>query len=161
MNVSDDTTYTFKPFTTKVEKLMRSISDKIATRTAVPTAQEIGFVNTVSEPVYRMLSIGNAVKGCGQADALIGKYRDVIAADYAYTFLDRYFRVGMAALEKDFGLNTEQKAKAREVRDRVQGYLHSSRRRSRPTTARWPASTPLPPTSSSSSGNCAPACRST
>jgi conjugative transfer pilus assembly protein TraH len=31
----------------------------------------------------------------------------------------------MAALEKDFGLNTEQKAKAREMRDRVQGYLHA------------------------------------
>jgi conjugative transfer pilus assembly protein TraH len=112
MNVRDDTTST-SPFTTKVEEIMTSISDKIANRTAVPTAQEIGFVNTVSEPVYRMLAIGNAVKGSGQADALIRKYREVIATDYAYNFLDQYFRVGMAALEKDFGLNTEQKGKAR------------------------------------------------
>jgi conjugative transfer pilus assembly protein TraH len=125
MNVRDDTTSTFKPFTTKVEEIMTSISDKIANRTGVPTAQEIGFVNTVSEPVYRMLAIGNAVKGSGQADALIRKYREVIATDYAYNFLEQYLRVGMAALEKDFGLNTEQKAKAREMRDRVQGYLHT------------------------------------
>ncbi len=125
MNVHDDTTSTFKPFTTKVEEIMTSISDKIANRTGVPTAQEIGFVNTVSEPVYRMLAIGNAVKGSGQADALIRKYREVIATDYAYNFLEQYLRVGMAALEKDFGLNTEQKAKAREMRDRVQGYLHT------------------------------------
>jgi conjugative transfer pilus assembly protein TraH len=125
INVRDDTTSTFKPFTTKVEEIMTSISDKIANRTGVPTTQEIGFVNTVSEPVYRMLAIGNAVKGSGQADALIRKYREVIATDYAYNFLDQYLRVGMAALEKDFGLNSEQKAKAREMRDRVQGYLHS------------------------------------
>ena len=125
MNVHDDTTSTFKPFTTKVEEIMTSISDKIANRTGVPTAQEIGFVNTVSEPVYRMLAIGNAVKGSGQAAALIRKYREVIATDYAYNFLEQYLRVGMAALEKDFGLNTEQKAKAREMRDRVQGYLHT------------------------------------
>jgi conjugative transfer pilus assembly protein TraH len=125
MNVRDDTTSTFKPFTTKVEEIMTSISDKIANRSGTPTAQEIGFVNTVSEPVYRMLAIGNAVKGSGQADALIRKYREVIATDYAYNFLEQYLRVGMAALEKDFGLNTEQKAKAREMRDRVQGYLHA------------------------------------
>ena len=125
MNVSDDTTSTFQPFTTKVEQIMTSISDKIANRTGVPTAQEIGFVNTVSEPVYRMLAIGNAVKGSGQADALIQKYREVIATDYAYNFLEQYFRVGMAALEKDFNLNTAQKATAHEMRDRVQGYLHA------------------------------------
>ena len=91
MNVSDDATSTFKPFTTKVEEIMTSISDKIANRTGVPTPQEIGFVNTVSEPVYRMLAIGNAVKGSGQADALIQKYREVIATDYAYNFLEQYF----------------------------------------------------------------------
>jgi len=125
MSVRDDTSSTFKPFTTKVEEIMTAISDKIANRSGAPTPQEIGFVNTVSEPVYRMLAIGNAVKGSGQATALIGKYRSVIATDYAYQFLERYLRVGMAALEKDFRLNTEQKGKARELRDRAQGYLHT------------------------------------
>lgn len=125
MSVHDDTTSTFKPFTTKVEEIMTSIATKIADRTGVPTPQEIGFVNTVSEPVYRMLAIGNAVKGSGQADALIRKYREVIATDYAYNFLEQYLRVGMAALEKDFGLNTDQKSKARELRDRARGYLHT------------------------------------
>src|SRR5260370_3993440 len=61
MNVRDDTTSTFKPFTTKVEEIMTSISDTIANRTDVPTSQEIGFVNTLREPGYRRLAIGTAV----------------------------------------------------------------------------------------------------
>jgi len=160
MNVRDDTTSTFKPFTTKVEAVMTSISDKIASRTGVPTAQEIGFVNTVSEPVYRMLSIGNAVKGSGQADTLIKKYRDVIATDYAYQFLERYFRVGMAALEKDFRLNTEQKLKARELRDRIQGHLHTLALEKQAHYAKLAGFHATPPSSSSSTASNAPACRS-
>jgi conjugative transfer pilus assembly protein TraH len=69
---------------------MRSIADKIATRTAIPNnSAEVGFVNQTTEPVYRMLSIGATIPGSGLADSLIGQYRDVIAADYAYVFLER------------------------------------------------------------------------
>jgi len=45
-----------------------------------------------------MLSIGNAIKGSGQAEILIAKYRDVIAVDYTYTFLDRELRQGLDAI---------------------------------------------------------------
>src|SRR5437867_6191933 len=72
--VTQNTSYVLKPFTTKAEEIMRNISDKIATRSSAPTPSEIGFVNITSEPVYRMLSIGNAIKGSGLAETLIIKY---------------------------------------------------------------------------------------
>jgi conjugative transfer pilus assembly protein TraH len=116
-------TYTFEPFTTKVEKLMRSLSDKIATRSGAPTPQEIGFVNSVNEPVYRMLSIGNAVKGSGQAEILIAKYRDVIAVDYTYTFLDRELRKGLDAILTQWKLSLPQQEQAKALRERIAALL--------------------------------------
>jgi conjugative transfer pilus assembly protein TraH len=115
--------YTFEPFTTKVEKLMRSLSDKIATRSNAPTPQEIGFVNSVNEPVYRMLSIGNAVKGSGQADILITRYRDVIAVDYTYTFLDRELRQGLDAILTQWKLSLPQQEQAKALRERIAALL--------------------------------------
>ena len=46
----------------RVETMMRSIADKIATRTAIPNnSAEVGFVNQTTEPVYKMLSIGATI----------------------------------------------------------------------------------------------------
>jgi conjugative transfer pilus assembly protein TraH len=118
------TDYRHTPFTAKVEALMRSIAEKIATRTAIPNnSAEVGFVNQTTEPVYRMLSIGATIPGSGLADSLIAQYREVIAADYAHVFLDRNLRVGLAALDKDFTLQQNQRDMAREVRQRGQTML--------------------------------------
>ena len=122
-SVTQNTSYVLKPFTTKAEEIMRSISDKIATRSSAPTPSEIGFVNITSEPVYRMLSIGNAIKGSGLAETLIIKYRDVVAVDYAYNFLEQSLKTGLDALTKDFKLDTRQTDTAKELRDRARGYL--------------------------------------
>ena len=70
-----------------------------------------------------MLSIGNAIKGSGLAETLIIKYRDVVAVDYAYNFLERSLKIGLDALAKDFKLDTRQTDTAKELRDRVRGYL--------------------------------------
>jgi conjugative transfer pilus assembly protein TraH len=70
-----------------------------------------------------MLAVGNTIPGSGLADTLIAQYRDVIAVDYAYVFLERNFRVGMQALSTDYQLNREQKETARELRGRVLTYL--------------------------------------
>ena len=80
-------------------------------------------MNITSEPVYRMLSIGNAIKGSGLAETLIIKYRDVVAVDYAYNFLERSLKIGLDALAKDFKLDTRQTDTAKELRDRARGYL--------------------------------------
>jgi hypothetical protein len=112
------------PFTAKVETMMRSIADKIATRTAIPNnSAEVGFVNQTTEPVYKMLSIGTTIPGSGLSDSLIGQYRDVIAADYAYVFLERNLRVGMAALDKDYTLQQTQRDLANQIRQRAQAML--------------------------------------
>ncbi len=122
--VSLNTAYTHTPFTARVETKMRSIADKIATRTAIPNnSPEVGFVNQTTEPVYKMLSIGATIPGSGLSDALIGQYRDVIAADYAYVFLERNLRLGMAALDKDYTLQQTQREQANHVRQRGQAML--------------------------------------
>jgi conjugative transfer pilus assembly protein TraH len=122
--VTLDTSYTHVPFTARVETMMRSIADRIATRTPIPNnSPEVGFVNQTTEPVYRMLSIGSTIPGSGLADSLIGQYRDVIAADYAYVFLERNLRVGLTALEKDYTLQQGQRELANQVRLRVQATL--------------------------------------
>jgi conjugative transfer pilus assembly protein TraH len=122
--VTLNTSYTHTPFTAKVETLMRSIADKIATRTAIPNnSAEVGFVNQTTEPIYKMLSIGATIPGSGLSDNLISQYRDVIAADYAYVFLERNLRLGMAALDKDFTLQQTQREQANHVRQRAQAML--------------------------------------
>ena len=122
--VTLNTGYTHTPFTAKVEVLMRSIADKIATRTAIPNnSSEVGFVNQTTEPVYKMLSIGTSIPGSGLADSLIAQYRDVIAADYAYVFLERNLRLGMAALDKNYTLQQTQRDQANQIRQRAQAML--------------------------------------
>ena len=122
--VTLNTAYAHTPFTARVETMMRSIADKIATRTAIPNnSAEVGFVNQTTEPVYKMLSIGATIPGSGLSDSLIGQYRDVIAADYAYVFLERNLRVGMAALDKDYTLQQSQRDLANHVRQRAQTML--------------------------------------
>lgn len=122
--VTLDAAYKHTPFTARVETLMRSIADKIATRAAIPNnSPEVGFVNQTTEPVYKMLSIGATIPGSGLSDSLIGQYRDVIAADYAYVFLERNLRVGMGALDKDYTLQQAQRELANHVRQRAQSML--------------------------------------
>jgi conjugative transfer pilus assembly protein TraH len=122
--VTLNTAYTHTPFTARVETMMRSIADKIATRAAIPNnSAEVGFVNQTTEPVYKMLSIGATIPGSGLSDNLIGQYRDVIAADYAYVFLERNLRVGMAALDKDYTLQQSQRELANQVRQRAQAMV--------------------------------------
>lgn len=107
--VTVDNTYTHVPFTKYVEDLMRSISDKIETRTPIPNnSAEVGFVNSTSEPVWRMLSIGKTIPGSGLAESLIQQYKEVIAADYAHQFLERNLRLGLAAMGRTWNLNAEQ-----------------------------------------------------
>ena len=60
----------------------------------------IGFINNTTEPVYKMLAVANAVPGSNTAETLIETYKDVIALDYAETFLNRAIRQAMSALSQ-------------------------------------------------------------
>ena len=61
---------------------------------------DIGFINNTTEPVYKMLAVANAVPGSNTAETLIETYKDVIALDYAETFLNRVIRQAMTALSQ-------------------------------------------------------------
>jgi conjugative transfer pilus assembly protein TraH len=112
------------PFPKLVENLMRSISDKIASRTPIPNdSPEVGFVNRTSEPVWRMMSVGNTLPGSMLAETLIMEYREIIAADYAYTFLNQNLRVALNAIDKVWNLNKAQQDAVQDVRLRAQGIL--------------------------------------
>jgi conjugative transfer pilus assembly protein TraH len=93
------TTVSVKPFTQLVTERLRRMSDNIVTRSP-QTAADIGFINNTSEPVYRMLAVANAVPGSGTAETLIETYKDVIALDYAETFLSRSLTQAMGALSQ-------------------------------------------------------------
>jgi conjugative transfer pilus assembly protein TraH len=93
------TTVSAKPYTRMVSERLRRMSDNIATRTP-QTAADIGFINNTTEPVYKMLAVANAVPGSNTAETLIETYKDVIALDYAETFLNRVIRQAMTALSQ-------------------------------------------------------------
>jgi conjugative transfer pilus assembly protein TraH len=113
-----------EPLTKKVEGIMRTIADHIRDRTAIPNSSvAVGFVNSTSLPVWRMLSVGSTIPGSRLAETLIENYKEVIAADYAVAFLSQFATVGLAALQKRFHLDQDQQAVARELRDDTQRFL--------------------------------------
>jgi len=91
------TTVSVKPFSRLVSERLLRISDNIASRTP-QTSADIGFINTTTEPVYKMLAVANAVPGSSTAETLIETYKDIIALDYADTFLKRAIRQAQTAL---------------------------------------------------------------
>lgn len=121
--VNDNMNAVFTSFPAKVQQRMQSIADGIRARAAPPSQAEIGFVNMVSEPVYKMLSVGTAVRGSGLAEELIAQYADLIAVDYAYNFLERYVRLGLNALASDYHLDTQQQNTVKEMRIRATEFL--------------------------------------
>ena len=122
--VSRTNTNVHEPLTKKVEDLMRLISTNIQTRTAIPNnSLAVGFVNSTSIPVWRMLSIGNTIPGSGLSEMMIGNYREVIAADYAFTFLNQFANVALSALMKQYLLNDAQKKDAYRQREDVHKFL--------------------------------------
>ena len=113
----------------RVETLMRNISDAIRHRRQLDGgyAAEIGFVNTTSLPVWRILSIGNSNPNSAIAEVLISNYREVIAADYAFMFLSQFANVGLAGMLTNYELRERQAEDAAEIRDQVREFLTAIR----------------------------------
>lgn len=112
-----DPDYVHTPFTTLVERRMTTIADDIRTRTPIANdSLEVGFVNNTSVPVYKMLSLGSSIPGSALAYQMIAQYRDLIAADYAYTFLDRSIRLALTSVNQDYTLDDAQRKEAAAIR---------------------------------------------
>ena len=124
MNVTLNNNYVHEPLVKKVENLMRTMSHHIKTRSQIPNNTiAVGFVNSTSIPVWRMLSVGNTIPGSGLAETLIGTYKEVIAIDYATTFLTQFGSLALTALQKKHRLNPAQLDYARDLRSDTQIFL--------------------------------------
>lgn len=122
--VTRSNTYVHEPLTKRVSDIMQLISDHIRTRTAIPNnSAAVGFVNSTSIPVWRMLSIGNTIPGSGLPEMMIGTYREVVAADYAFTFLSQFANVALSALTKRHRLTPRQTELAQLQRNDVQRFM--------------------------------------
>lgn len=123
-DISKPADYKYEPFTKKVEDMMRNISNKIKTRSGFSSSSpEVAFVNHTREPVWRMLSIGNTLPESDLADEMIQEYKEVIAADYAYTFLSAYANHAIAGLAKHWHLNTKQTEDSLRLRRDAQVFM--------------------------------------
>ena len=84
---------------------MRSIADKIATRTAIPNnSAEVGFSHQTTEPVYKMLVHRHQHPGLRpvrQPDRPVPRRH---RRRLRLCLLERNLRLGMAALDKNYTL---------------------------------------------------------
>lgn len=77
-------------FKAMVRVKMETIADKIAERSAhTNMAETMGFLNATDLPIYKMLAVTTTLNNKSMADALIGRYQDLIAAKYAEVYIQR------------------------------------------------------------------------
>lgn len=92
---------TTRSFKTMVRQKMEKISDKLASRsTHDDMASTLGFLNATDLPIYKMLAVTTTLNNTSMADALIGRYQDLIAAKYADVYIQRGVSDLRAALAK-------------------------------------------------------------
>lgn len=92
---------TTRSFKTMVRQKMEKISDKLASRsTHDDMASTFGFLNATDLPIYKMLAVTTTLNNTSMADALIGRYQDLIAAKYAEVYIQRGVSDLRAALAK-------------------------------------------------------------
>lgn len=90
-----------KSFSKMVEEKMSAMADKIASRSAHSDVTElIGFLNATDLPVYKMVAVTTSLDNTAMADALIGRYVELIAAKYAEVYIQRAVADLRAAISK-------------------------------------------------------------
>jgi conjugative transfer pilus assembly protein TraH len=74
------------PYAQKVEAKLVAIADKFKTNTKL-LPEEVAFINVTGLPVYKALAVSTAAPNVGLDVIWIGKYADLIAAEYAYQYI--------------------------------------------------------------------------
>lgn len=80
-----------KPFTAMVRERLEEIATAMQNHTSLSSAH-ISFISNTAVPVHRMLRVGYSAGGAGGADLqalLISRYSNVVAFDYAHTFMSQ------------------------------------------------------------------------
>ncbi|TWI69301.1 conjugative transfer pilus assembly protein TraH [Pseudoduganella lurida] len=74
------------PFARKVEATLLAIAGKFRANARL-SDEEIAFINVTALPVYKALAVSTAMPTVGLDNVWIGKYADLIAAEYAYQYI--------------------------------------------------------------------------
>jgi conjugative transfer pilus assembly protein TraH len=113
-------------FKGRVSKKMFDMADTIAARGTHASLGDLkAFVNATDFPVYKMIAITSSLNDTKMADALIGRYQDIIAAKYAEVYIysvgrDLKAALGELAARSDSSLGTYVKDIQPEVNNLMQ-----------------------------------------
>lgn len=118
-------------FRAMVRTKMFAMADKIANRQAHDNMTDlINFINVTDLPVYKMVAVGTTMNNTGLADAMIGRYQDLIAAKYAEVYIKSAVSDLTAAITKyqtvaASGVISDQLAKILESGEKVKAQARS------------------------------------
>lgn len=74
------------PYAQKVEAKLTAIAEKFKNNLKL-SPDDVAFINVTGLPVYKALAVSTVVPNVGLDVVWIGKYADLIAAEYAYQFI--------------------------------------------------------------------------
>lgn len=89
-----------KPFLAEVYNKLNTLAAKLKANDAALPADLVAFINATPVPVYKMLSVATGMKGTGIADAMIDKYSDLIAAEYARAYIEHAYKVVFESIDR-------------------------------------------------------------
>ncbi len=120
---------TTKSFKTMVTEKMAVISNKIADRSEHENlASVLGFLNVTDLPIYKMLAVTTSINNTGMAEALIGRYQDLIAAKYAEVYIQRAVADLRASINKFLNVtDTTQAATLNKLKPQLEGISQSAK----------------------------------
>lgn len=85
-----DSTLSQDSFRYMVRQKMYQITDAIANRSNYADVEStMAFLNVTDLPVYKMLAVGTTYGNSAMADAMTGRYEELIAAKYAEVYISR------------------------------------------------------------------------
>lgn len=95
--------YSKKALITMVRERMQKIADslKAGVRNDADTTANIAFINGTTIPVYKMLAVGSQAPNSAVSDIMIARYQELIAAEYAASYISLALKAINAALAKD------------------------------------------------------------
>ncbi len=120
---------TTKSFKTMVREKMEIISDRIANRSAHDDLSAVlGFLSVTDLPIYKMVAVTTSLGNTAMAEALIGRYEDLIAAKYAEVYIQRAITDLRVASDKFLAVtDTAQAAVLSEIKPQLEDISRSAK----------------------------------
>ena len=120
--------YNEPPFKAMTHTYMRAIADALRANNRRLEQRYVDFINASPLPVYKMLAVATSFKDPNIVDTMINNYSDLVAAEYARSYIEHIYDVTFAALnDPSIQLTEKQKSdledmkKSREKMERKMG----------------------------------------